>query len=542
MRERTLTLILVLLLIAASVSAPVAAAENTVIGEPDISVSSPDKNFRASDSASLTVTVANDGQIRRGGKVAYENEVQTAQSVRVDVLESEIDGPFEVNTGTQTIGSLPDGGSADLGFELDIGRATPGTYRIPVEVTYSHTRFVAYGTFEDTDRQNRERTITEYITIRVEDRPQFELSTPDQPLLSSGGTGQVELMLKNTGTETANDATVDLQTRAPGVFFGKQTSRSTSTSVFVSELEPGATEPITVQMGAIADVAADTYTVTGSVEYEDERGVTERSDQLQTGVSVQNERVFRLENVTVENFRVDEPEARLTGQLVNRGPAEARNVVLSLAESRSLTVTDGESAVGDVGVDERVPVSFTMSIPEEAEPGSISLPFSVTYENAAGDVLESSTLIRQSVTIEPERDRFEVVGTETGVTPGGSSTLDVQLRYVGDEPVSNANAKLFTSDPLSSADDGAYLGTVEPGGTTTATFRVSASGDAIAKEYASSVEIRYEEPDGDTRFTGSLSIGVPVSGDDSGGLPLSIVGIVAAIALLGGGALVYQRS
>jgi hypothetical protein len=183
-----------------------------------------------------------------------------------------------------------------------------------------------------------------------------------------------------------------------------------------------------------------------------------------------------------------------------------------------------------------------MSIPEEAEPGSISLPFSVTYENAAGDVLESSTLIRQSVTIEPERDRFEVVGTETGVTPGGSSTLDVQLRYVGDEPVSNANAKLFTSDPLSSADDGAYLGTVEPGGTTTATFRVSASGDAIAKEYASSVEIRYEEPDGDTRFTGSLSIGVPVSGDDSGGLPLSIVGIVAAIALLGGGALVYQRS
>ena len=56
------------------------------------------------------------------------------------------------------------------------------------------------------------------------------------------------------------------------------------------------------------------------------------------------------------------------------------------------------------------------------------------------------------------------------------------------------------------------------------------------------MEIRYEEPDGDTRFTGSLSIGVPVSGDDSGGLPLSIVGIVAAIALLGGGALVYQRS
>ncbi|MEF8782655.1 MAG: hypothetical protein V5A39_00650 [Haloarculaceae archaeon] len=138
-------------------------------------------------------------------------------------------------------------------------------------------------------------------------------------------------------------------------------------------------------------------------------------------------------------------------------------------------------------------------------------------------------------------DRFEVVDTETSVTPGGSETLAVTLRYRGDDPVSNTNAKLFTSDPLSSSDDGAYLGSIEPGETVTAQFTVSASSDALPKQYDSAIEVRYEEPDGDTRFSGTLTVGIPVSESESGGFPVLPAAAVALLVLGGAGTVVYRR-
>ncbi|ERG90407.1 MAG: hypothetical protein J07HQW1_00428 [Haloquadratum walsbyi J07HQW1] len=541
MRQKILTSILVLFMITAGFAGPVAAAEEIVVGSPNITASAADVQFRASESATLSVTVNNDGQLTDGGRDEYENEVQTAQSVQIDIAEDQIDAPIEVNTGTQTLGSLSDGQSETVDFALEIGRVTPGTYQIPIEITYSHSRSIAYGQFEDTDRQNREQTVTKEITIRIEDRPEFDMRADETNAVTAGDNGRIAFNLQNIGTETARDATVRLQTQTPGVFFGKQTSQSVDTSVFVSALEPDSREQVTVQMGAGPDVSAGTYTVTAIVEYEDKNGITQQSDPLQAGVTVREERTFNLENVELTDFRVDEPEARIEATVVNRGPTPAQNVVVSVSGTETIAVTSGESAVGDLAVGDSAPVSFTLNIPGEAEPGSISLPFAVEYENEDGDVLQTSTPIRQSVTIQPEQDRFEVVGTETGVTPGGSATLAVTLRYTGSEPVSDANAKLFTSDPISSADDGAFLGTVEPGTTTTATFRVSASSDAIAKEYASSVEVRYDEADGDTRFTGSLPIGVPVSAGDSGGLPLMPIGVAAVIAVLGGGVVLYRR-
>ncbi|WP_182022347.1 COG1361 S-layer family protein [Haloquadratum walsbyi] len=541
MRQKILTSILVLFMITAGFAGPVAAAQEIVVGSPNITASAADVQFRASESATLSVTVNNDGQLTEGGRDEYENEVQTAQSVRIDIAEDQIDAPIEVNTGTQTLGSLNDGQSETVDFALEIGRATPGTYQIPVEITYSHSRAIAYGQFEDTDRQNRERTVTEEITIRIEDRPEFDMRAAETNAVTAGDNGRIAFNLRNIGTETARDATVRLQTQTPGVFFGKQTSQSVDTSVFVSALEPDSREQVTVQMGVGPDVSAGTYTVTAIVEYEDENGITQQSDPLQAGVTVREERTFELENVELTDFRVDEPEARIEATVVNRGPTPAQNVVVSVSGTETIAVISGESAVGDLAVGDSAPVSFTLNIPGEAEPGSISLPFAVEYENEDGDVLQTTTPIRQSVTIQPEQDRFEVVGTETGVTPGGSATLAVTLQYTGSEPVSDANAKLFTSDPISSADDGAFLGAVEPGTTTTATFRVSASSDAIAKEYASSVEVRYDEADGDTRFTGSLPIGVPVSAGDSGGLPLMPIGVAAVIAVLGGGVVLYRR-
>ena len=524
----------------AVVPTTVLAAEEQVIGSPNLTVSSSDIEFRASEDATLNVNVINNGELLDGGRVEFENEVKTAKSVQISIDEDAIDAPIEINTGTQSLGRLVDGDQRTVGFDLEIGAAQPGTYEIPVEVTYQHPRVIAFGQFEDTDRQNREQTVSETIEIRIEDRPEFELRATEQTTVVAGDTRQVSYELVNTGTQTARDATVRLETQTPGIFFGKQTSQSTTTSVFVSELSAGDSHAFRLQMGAGPDVAGGTYTVAAGVEYENQNGVARTSDPLSTGVTVASERNFALESMSLTDFRVDESEARIEATISNEGPVPANNVVVRIGETSAVSVVNGESAVGDLTVGDSAPVSFTVAIPNEAEPGSISMPFSVEYENAGGDIQTLSTPLRKPLEIKPEQDRFEVVGVNTSVTPGGTATLTVQLRHTGSEPVSNANARLFTNDPLSSSDDGAFLGEIGPDETVTAQFRVSASGDALAKSYGSSVEVRYDEADGDTRFTGSLSTGIPVSDSEGGGLPLLPVGI-GAIVLLGGGAVVYRR-
>jgi hypothetical protein len=414
-----------------------------------------------------------------------------------------------------------------------------------VRVEYTNTRAVSYDprtpSSSDVERQNRDVEDVEYVTMTVSDQPEFEVVSEDANRIFAGDTGEFGFTIRNVGTERATDATVALSTNTPGVFFGKRSSAAPESSVYVASLGVNETESFSVNVGAREDVSPGTYPITATVAYEDESGIAGRSEPLQAGLRVRPERSFSLRNVTTADFRVDEPEAEIRASLVNEGPAPARNVVARLSAADPFTVTGGETAVGDLAVGEARPVSFTVSIPEGADPGTRSFDVGVEYENTDGDLRRLSTPLRQSLTVDPERDRFAVVDTNTSVTPGGTETLAVTLEYRGEEPVANANAKLFTSDPLSSSDDGAYLGSIDPGQTVTAQFTLSASSEALAKQYDSSVEVRYEEPDGDTRFSGTLTVGIPVSEAESGGFPLLPAVAVALLVVGGVGTVVYRR-
>ncbi|RXK48700.1 COG1361 S-layer family protein [Halorientalis pallida] len=539
--SRHATILIAVLVALSTIPLPAAAAENLVTGEPEISISSPDATFEASSSQTLSLSVTNDGEIRNGGEPGYEQEVQTARNMRIEVLEDRISAPIEVKTGSQIVSRLASGGTVPLQYQLEIGDAKPGTYRIPVKISYEHTRAITYGPYRETERTRSQQDEIQYITITIEDKPQFSIVETDTNAVHAGDNGEFALSIKNTGTREATDTRVTLSTQTSGVYFGKGSSPSQTTSAYLSSLAPNETRRISTQVGASTDVSAGTYPIAVTAEYENVNGIPETSDRLQTGLTIKSEREFTLQSLSTMDFRVDEPEATIQGEIANAGSGTIRNAVVQMNQKQGISITNGEAAVGDLGPGQAAPLSFTVNIPAAAEPGSQSFSFTVEYENADGDVLTTSTPIRKSLQVGPERDRFEVVGVNTSVAPGGSDTLTVDLRYIGSEPVENANAKLFTSDPLSASDDGAYLGTIEPNETVSATFQVSATGDSLNKSYSSSIEVRYDEQDGDTRFSGSLSVGVPVKESSSGGIPFLPAGILAGGIVLVGGFLIYRR-
>ena len=543
MKSRLLAALVILSVLAGA--QPVAAEQ--VTGQPELSLSVQDNRVAPGERTVLNVSVANDGSLDRGGPAALEQRIKTARGVSVTVLDERIDAPIEVKSGTVTLGSLPDGAVATAPFRIETDESLePGTYEIPVEVAYSYTRSADYSEsrsppgYTDVNYADSFRRTTMTIELVVEREPRFEVVPGDADPVVAGDTGTLQFDLQNVGTETARQATVTLSTGSEDLFFGAPGQPRGSQSVFIDELAPGENHSVAVQIGASSSLSTGSYPVFVDVAYETPDGLSGRSETLSTGVRVEPERTFDVRNISTQAFRVDEDEATVRATVVNTGAVAARNVVVRVQGPGPLQATGPEAAVGDLGPGESTETTFTFAVPADAEPGSLSLSFAVEYENVDGDLRQLDEPIRRGVTLEPERDTFEVVGVDTDVTAGGDGTLSVTVRYNGDDPISNANTKVFVTDPLSSADDGAFLGAFEPGETRTANFSVSAAGTAMAKEYPASVEVRYDDANGNSQLAEGLQFGVPI-GASSGGLPLGYVGAGVGVLVLAGGVFVWQR-
>jgi hypothetical protein len=544
MRTRAVVSALVVLL-ALSGAQPVAAEQ--VFGQPELSVSAQDNRLAPGERTTLGLTVSNDGRLTRGGPAALEQRIKTARGVSVTVLDERIDAPIDVVSGSVTLGSLPDGAVATAPFQLETGDSLePGTYEIPVELTYSYTRSADYDRSRSppgyTDVNYADSFRREVVTVElvVEREPRFEVVPGNSTPIVAGDTGTLAFSLRNVGSETARKATVSLSTRSSDVFFGAPSQPRQSQSVYVAELDPGESHPVRVQVGASSSLSPGSYPVGVDVAYETPDGLRGSSETLSTGVTVEPERSFDVRNLQTTSFRVDENEATVRATIVNTGQTTARNVVVRTQGPQPLQATGPEAAVGDLGPGDAAEMQFTFAVPADAEPGSLSLSFAVEYENPDGDLRRLDEPIRRGVTLGAERDAFEVVGVDTSLSSGGEGTVAVTVRYTGERPVSNANAKLFVNDPLSSADDGAFLGSFEPGETRTAEFSVSAAGSAMVKRYPASVEIRYDDASGNSKLADGLQFGVPVE-ESSGGLPLGYVGAGLGVVVLAGGVFVWQR-
>jgi hypothetical protein len=396
-----------------------------------------------------------------------------------------------------------------------------GEYPVELRVQYNNRNDVT----EQSD------PLTAGVTVGPE--RQFSLrnvTTTNLQVGQSGATVTGELV--NTGEVPAENTVLRLTSG------GAVTPTAPESAV--GTLEPGERQPVRFTVTIAPETEPSSRVLTFVAEYENEDGDIRTTDPLRQSVDITNELTFELRNVETGNLRVGETNVNITGELTNTGSTTARNAVAQLQSASAIQVTGRESAVGDLEPGESQPVQFRVAVPEDAEPGSRSLTFGVEYENANGDLKRNLSPIRQSVQVGPDRDVFSVVDVSTDIAAGGSDEVTVTIVNNGETRVADATARIFVNDPLSSSDNSAFLGTLAPGEQRTATFRLSSGGSAIAKDYQASIEVRYEDTEGDSRLADGLSIGIPVA-ESSGGLPIPFIALGAVMVLLGGGLFVYRR-
>jgi hypothetical protein len=111
------------------------------------------------------------------------------------------------------------------------------------------------------------------------------------------------------------------------------------------------------------------------------------------------------------------------------------------------------------------------------------------------------------VMVKDEAD-FEVVEISGNMVADEENLLYVTYRNVGELPVTDATVRISVSDPFSTTDDQAFIGSLAPGENALARFNLKVDETATTKMYGINSEIKYEDVDGHDRISDNIKIQV----------------------------------
>ncbi|WP_459192615.1 COG1361 S-layer family protein [Halosimplex sp. J119] len=419
----------VVLLVLAPVVGVGAADEHEVTGHPGIDVSVPDTDFQPGEQTSLQVILLNDGNVTSGSasNPQLEQQVTTARAVRVSV-DDDHDAPVSVKTNERAIAQLPDGSSTPVEFRMDVDQnAEPGTYKLPVNVSYNYTEAVDPQTGE-TDHNSTWKNFT--VGLTIEEAAQFSVTNVESTA-RIGATGTVDVTLRNTGSAVARNASVLLESQNADMTFGQASSSSRYVD---GAWEPGERRTISYRVSASQSASQQRYAFGATVNYEDEDGTPMQSQSLSLGVTPEPEQSFSVTSVDSDVAVADDGPVTVTVR--NDGPAEVRDASVTITSSSSALVFGGSASaseyIGTWGPNETRELTVDTTATPDADSRSYSLQASVSYEDTEGDPGESGTL-QFGVRPDPEVEyEFEATNVSSNLRVGEEGTLSGTITNTGD--------------------------------------------------------------------------------------------------------------
>lgn len=495
--------VFVLVLTAVVVSSFFFVGTAGAIGD-DIAVSFPENRYEAGEDGIIELYVDN-------------RDIRPLQSVTLEVGERR--APVKVKTAERPVGTVADLRGPFL-FDIVVDEdAEPGEYRMNADVTYA--------------RQVGERTLTttrtERIDIIIEERAGFEV-VETRSDAKVGDEREITMVLRNNGTEIARDPSVVVRSPDPEISFA---SGASFTDSFAGNWEVDEEKEISYVVNVDGDTEPRPYTLRTVVEFRDSDGVEHVSDGLRSGVEPIDSQGFGVRNVS-SDLRVGE-DGTVEGELINMGPENVTGTAVVFdSPNPNVNARDPESATGNISVGESGEFRFTVGVSSSAEPGEREMPFLVRYRNDDGDLL-TSELTDLKLDVAPEVEPFEVEPVNATVPAGDEALVELRLTNTANRTWYDVQATAFTNRPLTSDDDEAFVEEMEPGDETTLFFRVEASRTATAKSYPMSLDIRYEDEDGDTLLSDTRRVAVEVAEPEDGLPVVPLVGLVAVVAVLAAG-------
>mgnify|MGYP006276768207 CR=1 FL=1 len=517
-RSASVVLCLVLVVcVAGTAPQPVAAQEGTVVGRPSLSAFAPDNRIVGGGEVTLDVYLNNEGTLSRGGPSQFEEQVKTARDVRISVLTEELSGELarnvEVLSGTIPAGNVPEGVSGPFPIRLEVNESlAPGTYQIPLEVTYQYTSVVEYSAVDEPSYRTFSRTQETEVTLVVRDEARFEITSDDRTV-PAGQTAVTQFTVENVGSEAATDAQLRLSSGNGSLFFGSGTNPSPTAQASLSRLEPGVSRTVSVRVGAPADIPPGGYPVTASVAYRSPAGTRQQSRPLSVTVPVGAEQTFAIENVS-DTLRVGE-RGVVEGLLVNTGDQTVEDAaVVFPTDVTGLQARQPEFAVGRLRPGEAIPFSFAVDTANGSVAGPRAVEFGVRYRDSEGDVRTADP--GDALVSVAGEQTFELRSLSGDLQVGSTGTIRGTVLNTGETAVTNAVVVLADAgagiEPL---ERRVPVGDLAPGERATFQFPAAVQPTAEPGPQFLSFRVRYRGQGGEVVTSDTLDASVPVVAEPS---------------------------
>jgi len=264
-------------------------------------------------------------------------------------------------------------------------------------------------------------------------------------------------------------------------------------------------------------------TIVGTNEFDRDQTITLSVDLMNRGKFLGYERDHTP--LTNDEIYAAQTEVKLDGRIV-----DATGIIASLSvdPDSPLEVKSPAQQVGSIKSGENTlsPVKFDIKIARKAKAGEYNLHLNLTYDyqkyaqisnpNATAQTYDASYwygMMAQNQTLKLKvktQADFEVVRTNGSLYAGREDVVEITIKNTGEEDAKDARAIINPSDPLSTTDDQAFLYTIKPGDTVVARYNIKADSKAVPKTYAVDTVIRYENPDGDIKYSSTLQAPVEV--------------------------------
>ena len=224
----------------------------------------------------------------------------------------------------------------------------------------------------------------------------------------------------------------------------------------------------------------------------------------------------------MENTALDPEQIQESGTYIYNPVSAIATTVTLLPGDAPVDITNTPLVVGYLPPGIRVPVKFSLIVPEDAPAGDYTLDLRATYmfvetetqgSNPQYIYRSAETTIPVPIQIRP-RVRVEAREVSTSnVVPGQDGEVTLALQNVGYETGTHASAQLYAdaASPITPYQGSAYLGTFSPGDTRTVSWRVSVAQRINATVLPAVVIITYLDNDGLITSSKPLTIGIPVN-------------------------------
>ena len=416
------------------------------------------------------------------------------------------------------------------------------------------------------------------VLASVAGKPNLEVTAVGSQELTVGQVGAVQIMVQNIGTfsgdvEDPADQVMALGyltatgvalvppcTTAVGVNItltsGAPSIEVISGAAFLGTLSRGmsTTQPISFQLYVNKDAQPGIYKLDVKLEYQYLSDVDwlnpgeaspqydfhwdNRVQQVQISMTVVGSyfsaAITQTEGVTAGATGI------ITVDIQNVGASEAYDVTAEVVPGTSISAIGPASFLGDIAGNSSVSTQFKVAISEEAIAKDSSVGVLVKYKD--GRDIPRQSLLTIGVMVEGKLD-FEVQPAQVDgrLTPGSERVIAIPIANAGDYGAEDAIAKInivnpFAAAPFSTTDDTAYIGTLQPGESGLAKFRISVDSDAVAKPYILEVQVQYRDSLGNSytsdTMTATVTVQQPSGLSTTAIVLISLAGIIVVVVLL----------